>query len=54
MITGHSLGGAIAALAALDIVLSGVARKENLELYTFGEPRVGNTDFANAMDLHVP
>lgn len=46
LVTGHSLGGAIAALAALDIVLSKAAPTEDVYLYTIGEPRVGNPTFA--------
>ena len=53
LVTGHSLGGAIAALAALDIVLSKVAPAEDLYLYTIGEPRIGNPTWAQAMDEHV-
>lgn len=45
---GHSLGGALAQLAAFDIVQR--AREEGLplkvEVYTFGAPRVGNHAFA--------
>ncbi|GET91253.1 lipase, putative [Leishmania tarentolae] len=60
-ITGHSLGGAIASLAAVEVttwdtlepeVLGRGAASTSLhlvpmELYTFGEPRVGNVYFAN-------
>merc|ERR1711991_61221 len=43
-VTGHSLGGALAVFGALDVTLRvpGVP----VTLYTFGEPRVGNKDFA--------
>jgi triacylglycerol lipase len=40
-ITGHSLGGALAVLCAN--VLAGRVHS----VYTFGQPRVGNADFAN-------
>lgn len=46
LVTGHSLGGAIAILAAFDILKNmefGVVP----ELYTFAGPRTGNPDFAN-------
>jgi pimeloyl-ACP methyl ester carboxylesterase len=36
---GHSLGGALAVLAA--------AHLQATETYTYGQPRVGNSDFAN-------
>lgn len=42
-VTGHSLGGAIATLAAVDLKQ---AFGDIQHLYTFGEPRVGNDQFA--------
>jgi esterase/lipase len=53
VVTGHSLGGSIAALAALDLVLSKVVTSENMQLYTFGEARVGNKVYADTMDKYV-
>ncbi|KAK5939369.1 hypothetical protein PMZ80_008673 [Knufia obscura] len=41
--TGHSLGGAIATLAAADLRQQGF----DIALYTYGSPMVGNADFAN-------
>ena len=43
LVTGHSLGGALATLAALCIQRMGI---EQLETLTFGQPRVGNRDLA--------
>ncbi|KAI1382092.1 alpha/beta-hydrolase [Hypoxylon crocopeplum] len=44
-LVGHSLGGAVAALAALELkVISGW---NNLTVTTFGEPRVGNDGFVD-------
>lgn len=52
LVTGHSLGGAIAELAAFDIVsekLSEVAP----ELYTLAQPRVGGPVFAHSFNKHI-
>ncbi|OTB06674.1 hypothetical protein M426DRAFT_318732 [Hypoxylon sp. CI-4A] len=47
-LVGHSLGGAVAALAALELkVISGW---DNLVVTTFGEPRVGNGGFVEYLD----
>lgn len=42
-ITGHSLGGAEATLAAGEIWNLGAWWTDNVELYTYGSPRIGNT-----------
>lgn len=44
-ITGHSLGGALAHLTALDFIREGIIPS----VYTFGQPRVGNVEFANLL-----
>jgi triacylglycerol lipase len=47
-ITGHSLGGALAELCAAQAMF--VSRIPVQGVYTFGQPRVGNKDFANAVN----
>jgi pimeloyl-ACP methyl ester carboxylesterase len=42
-VTGHSLGGALAILAALELKRQGF---NIAQVYTFGQPRVGNKAFA--------
>ena len=47
IITGHSLGGAIATLAAAEMELVNASSRYNVSrVYTFGSPRVGNAKFA--------
>jgi len=52
-ITGHSLGGAIAALCAVDLQYN-FGQEIALEVYTFGAPRVGNGAFADSYNQRVP
>ncbi|CAI5451203.1 unnamed protein product [Caenorhabditis angaria] len=52
--TGHSLGGALASLAAVKSVRLGFLDGENVKLVTFGQPRVGNYDYARNFDNLVP
>jgi len=51
LVTGHSLGGALAVVAAFD--LSRHHNKTVQEVYTFGQPRVGNRAFAVAYKATV-
>uniref|UniRef100_A0A0K0F3P9 Lipase_3 domain-containing protein n=1 Tax=Strongyloides venezuelensis TaxID=75913 RepID=A0A0K0F3P9_STRVS len=53
-ITGHSLGGVHAALAALNIHLSKLRKSQDIFLYTFGEPRFGSYEFAVNFDKRIP
>lgn len=46
VLVGHSLGGAVAALAGLELKLRGW----NPTVTTFGEPRIGNTGLAKFID----
>ncbi|KAI0125902.1 Alpha/Beta hydrolase protein [Xylariales sp. AK1849] len=47
-LVGHSLGGAVAALAALE--MKAVLGWDNVIVTTFGEPRVGNIGFVRYID----
>ncbi|WZZ22068.1 hypothetical protein YC2023_123455 [Brassica napus] len=51
MVTGHSMGGAMAAFCGLDLVNEGY---ENVQVMTFGQPRIGNAAFASYYSLLVP
>jgi predicted lipase len=53
-IAGHSLGGALAILAAIDIALKVPKLRPNLRLYTYGSPRVGDKIFAEAHSQLIP
>jgi len=54
--TGHSLGGALATLAALDFVLLNLRSPlaSTVKVYTFGSPRVGEESFASVYNLLIP
>jgi len=53
-ITGHSLGGALATLAALDLALSLPKLKNHIQLYTYASPRVGTPEFATQHSQLLP
>jgi triacylglycerol lipase len=50
-ITGHSLGGALAVLCAAQAVF--VSKIDVQGVYTFGQPRVGNKAFADAVSAKL-
>lgn len=52
MVTGHSMGGAMAAFCALDLVVNHNAK--NVLAMTFGQPRIGNAVFASYYTKFVP
>jgi len=52
IVTGHSLGAALAALAAADLAVSGVAAQT--AMYSFAGPRVGDLNFAAGFNTRVP
>lgn len=53
-ITGHSLGGALATLAALDLALHLPHLKPRIQLYTYAAPRVGDPTFAAKYTQLIP
>jgi len=54
LISGHSLGGALANLAALHLAIHLQLGQDSLMLTTFGSPRVGDLHFARLLDYLVP
>ena len=48
--TGHSLGGAMTQLGALDFAQKHPEAVDRLSVYSFGQPRVGNLVFADYLD----
>lgn len=53
MVTGHSLGGALASLTAASLIFDNIVTTNKISLYTFGMPRVGDKDYALAHDKLV-
>jgi predicted lipase len=53
-ISGHSLGAAIATLATMDLALRLPSLREQLRLYTYASPRIGDPEFAEAHSQLVP
>ncbi|KAK9671714.1 hypothetical protein RND81_12G049700 [Saponaria officinalis] len=53
--TGHSLGGALATLLALELSSTQLAKSESISvtMYNFGSPRVGNRNFADVYNEKV-
>ncbi len=50
-ITGHSLGGALATLCAVDVAAN--TDHQSPHVFTYGSPRVGDPDFAKAFAKYV-
>ena len=53
--TGHSMGGALASIAVVDAIkprnkIHSLRSTRNISLYTIGQPRVGNEEFANLIE----
>ena len=55
IVTGHSLGGALSTVAALDIQYNITQHtQQQLEAYSFGSPRVGNDALTESFERRVP
>ncbi len=54
MLTGHSLGGALATLCALDVRLSLGLDDDEILTVSFGAPRCGNSNFQIVYDKLIP
>ncbi|KAK4433936.1 putative feruloyl esterase A [Sesamum alatum] len=52
MVTGHSMGGAMAAFCGLGLHLN--LGEQNVQVLTFGQPRIGNAAFASFYSQVVP
>ncbi|MQL96699.1 hypothetical protein Taro_029381 [Colocasia esculenta] len=52
IVTGHSMGGAMASFCALDLAVNQC--EDNVQLMTFGQPRIGNAAFASYFSKNVP
>lgn len=52
MVTGHSMGGAMAAFCGLDLAL--IYGSKKVQVTTFGMPRIGNAAFASYYSEVVP
>ena len=52
LLAGHSLGGALCALAAVDL-MNDAAVDLSPTVYTWAEPRVGHDDFVSFYNTHV-
>lgn len=52
--TGHSLGGALASLAATHTVITKLRSGDEIKLVTFGQPRTGDYDFAMFHNTNIP
>lgn len=54
IVSGHSLGGALALLSTLNLIKEGYVNRDSLLLYTFGQPRVGTENFKNYVNETLP
>jgi len=53
-VTGHSLGGSVASIAATWILNEYNLENERIKLVTFGQPRTGDSEFALSHNMKLP
>lgn len=53
LFTGHSLGGALATLCSIDVMINLGIPGRKIAVSTFGSPRVGNAAFQEFYDSHI-
>uniref|UniRef100_A0AC34QDL7 Fungal lipase-like domain-containing protein n=1 Tax=Panagrolaimus sp. JU765 TaxID=591449 RepID=A0AC34QDL7_9BILA len=53
-VTGHSLGGSLASLAAFWLSASGIIPPMQLRMISFGEPKVGDEIYSKTYSKYVP
>ncbi|KAF9462219.1 Alpha/Beta hydrolase protein [Collybia nuda] len=53
VITGHSLGGAIASLAGITLNQDLTIRTGGVRIYTYGQPRTGNVKYAEWVNKYI-
>lgn len=53
-VTGHSLGGCLASVLALELAERYASRKVRVELMTFAAPSAGNAGFARVVETTLP
>uniref|UniRef100_A0A0N5C4X6 Lipase_3 domain-containing protein n=1 Tax=Strongyloides papillosus TaxID=174720 RepID=A0A0N5C4X6_STREA len=53
-ITGHSLGGVFASLAAIKVQVLGLKKSQDIYLYTYGAPRFGSYIFSANFNIRIP
>ncbi|VDL83481.1 unnamed protein product [Nippostrongylus brasiliensis] len=52
-VTGHSLGGSVASLAASFLIGSHIANSSEIKLVTFGQPRTGDVKYSATHDAQM-
>ena len=51
--TGHSLGGAVAIIAAATMVKLEIVDPKATKVYTYGQPRAGDYQFSEYIDINI-